>query len=207
MVQKLPTWNKPIQTSVCICSFIHLCYYPCGPLQLSWYGEQLRARRSGDRILVRAIFSVPVPAGPGAHAASCTMGTGTFPGTKRLGRFVEHTPPSSVEVKERVDVNFHSSSVPPWQVIGQLYLYLHLFPSPIFYSAIPSTERPPLKSAPPSRSINLWRYAHPSDIQNTLNAQALPLKYHVNGLTPGRGKTSFSPKLPHRLWGPTHSPT
>jgi len=29
-----------------------------------------------------ARFSTPVPTGPGAHPASCTMGTGSFPGVK-----------------------------------------------------------------------------------------------------------------------------
>jgi hypothetical protein len=36
--------------------------------------------------------------GPGAHPASCTMGTGSFPGVKRPGRGSDHPPPSSPEV-------------------------------------------------------------------------------------------------------------
>jgi hypothetical protein len=35
----------------------------------------LRAGRSGYRIPVRARFSAPVQTGPGAHPATCTMGT------------------------------------------------------------------------------------------------------------------------------------
>jgi hypothetical protein len=31
-----------------------------------------------------------------------TVGTGSFPGVKRPGRYVDHPPPSGVEVKERV---------------------------------------------------------------------------------------------------------
>jgi len=42
----------------------------------------LRAEQSGDRIPVGARFSAPVQTGPGAHPASCTMGTGSFPGIK-----------------------------------------------------------------------------------------------------------------------------
>jgi len=42
--------------------------------------------------------------GPGTDPASCTMGTGYFPGVKRLGRVVYHPPPSSAEVKERVEL-------------------------------------------------------------------------------------------------------
>jgi hypothetical protein len=57
-----------------------------------------------------ARFSVPVQTGPGAHPASCTMGTGSFAGVKRPGRGVGHPPPSSAEVKERVDLYLYS----PW---------------------------------------------------------------------------------------------
>ena len=40
----------------------------------------LWAGRSGDQIPVGARFSAPVQTGPGIHPASCTMGTGSFPG-------------------------------------------------------------------------------------------------------------------------------
>ena len=46
---------------------------------------------AGDRIPVQARFSAPVQTGPGAHPASCTMGTGSFPGVKS-GRGVTLTP-------------------------------------------------------------------------------------------------------------------
>jgi hypothetical protein len=78
----------------------------------------LRAGRSGDRIPVGARFSAPVQTGPGAHPASCTMGTGSFPGVKRPGRGVDHPPPSSAEVKERVKLYFYSPSGPSWPVLG-----------------------------------------------------------------------------------------
>ena len=43
----------------------------------------------------------PVQTGPGAHPASCTVGTGVFPGGKvRAGRAADHSPPSSAEVME-----------------------------------------------------------------------------------------------------------
>ena len=50
--------------------------------QRSRYSDWLRAGRSGDRIPVGARFSAPVQTGPGPHPASCTMGTGSFPGLK-----------------------------------------------------------------------------------------------------------------------------
>jgi len=40
---------------------------------------------------VEARFSAPVQIGPGAHTASCKMGTGSFPGVKS-GRGVTLTP-------------------------------------------------------------------------------------------------------------------
>jgi len=43
---------------------------------------------------------------------------GSFPGVKRPGRGVNHLPPSSTEVKERVELHIYSLSVPPWPVLG-----------------------------------------------------------------------------------------
>ena len=41
-----------------------------------------------------ARFSTPIQTGPGAHSASYTMGTGSFPqGGKRPGRGIDHPPP------------------------------------------------------------------------------------------------------------------
>jgi hypothetical protein len=91
----------------------------CGPRYLSRYSDSLRAGRSGDRISVGARFSAPVHTGPGAHPASYTMGTGSFPRVKRPGRGVNHPPPSSAEVKERVDLYLYSTSGPSWPLIGR----------------------------------------------------------------------------------------
>jgi hypothetical protein len=49
-------------------------------------------------------FSAPVQTGPEAHPASYTMDTGSFPEVKRPGSGVDHPPPSSVEVKKRVEL-------------------------------------------------------------------------------------------------------
>ena len=73
-----------------------------------------------------ASFSVPVQTGPGAHPASCTMGTGPFPGVKQPGRDVDHPPPSSDEVEGRVELYICSPSGPSWPVVGRpLPLPLH----------------------------------------------------------------------------------
>jgi hypothetical protein len=45
-----------------------------------------------------------VHTGPGAHPASYTIGTWSFPGVKQPGRGIGHPPPSSTEVKERVEL-------------------------------------------------------------------------------------------------------
>jgi hypothetical protein len=63
-------------------------------------------------------FSSPIQTGPGAHPASHTMGTGSFPGVKRPGRGVDHPPPSSAEVKGRVQLYLYSPSGPSWPVLG-----------------------------------------------------------------------------------------
>jgi hypothetical protein len=67
---------------------------------------------------VGARFSAPVETGPGAHPASYAMGTESFPGVKRPGRGVDHIPPYSAEVKERVELYLYSTSRPSWPVTG-----------------------------------------------------------------------------------------
>ena len=68
------------------------------------YSDSLRAGRLGDRIPVGARFSAPIQTGPGTYPTSYTRGTGYFPEVKRLGRGVDFPPPSSTEVKERVEL-------------------------------------------------------------------------------------------------------
>ena len=72
----------------------------------SRYGDWLWAERSGDRIPVGSRFHAPVQTCPGAHPASCTRGTASFPVVKRPGRRVDHPPPSSAEVKEGVEIYY-----------------------------------------------------------------------------------------------------
>jgi hypothetical protein len=62
-------------------------------------------------------FFAAVQTGPGDHPASCTIGTGSFPGVKRPGRGVDHPPPSSARVKERVELYLYSPSGPSWPVL------------------------------------------------------------------------------------------
>jgi hypothetical protein len=52
------------------------------------------------------------------YPASCTMGAVSFPGVKRPGFGVDHPPPSSAEVKGRVELNLYSPFGPSWPVLG-----------------------------------------------------------------------------------------
>ena len=67
---------------------------------------------------IGARFSAPVQTGPEAHPTSYTTGTESFPGVNRPGRGVDHPPPSSAEVKERVEVYLYSPFGPLWSILG-----------------------------------------------------------------------------------------
>ena len=66
-----------------------------------------------------ARFSPPVQIGPGAQPASYKMGTESFPGVKRQGLGVDHPPPSTAEVEERVQLCLYSPSGPSCPVLGR----------------------------------------------------------------------------------------
>jgi hypothetical protein len=123
--------------------------------------DSLRAGRSGDRIPVEARFSAPVQTGPGAYPASCTMVTGSFRGVKRPERGVDHPPPSSPEVKERVELYLYSPSGPSWHVLGWTFMrYVQNMTlgssSHTFYNKVTltKTNRPP-KHTTSSQTGNL----------------------------------------------------
>jgi len=63
-------------------------------------------------------FSAPVQTGPGAHPASYIKSTGSFPVVNRPGRGLDHPPPSSADVKERVELYLYSPSGPSWPLLG-----------------------------------------------------------------------------------------
>ena len=69
--------------------------------------------------MVGTRFSAPVQNSSGAHPCPHTMGTGSFPGVKQLGRGVDHPPPSSAEVEGRVELYIFSPSGPSWPVLGR----------------------------------------------------------------------------------------
>ena len=106
-----------------IIKLLHCC---SGPGQSSRYSDSLRVGRSRDRIPVGARFSAPVQTGPGAHPASYTLDTGSFPRTKRQGRGVNHPP----HLAPRLKKEYSYTSIPPLGLRGllqgELYLYICL---------------------------------------------------------------------------------
>jgi hypothetical protein len=58
---------------------------------------------------VGARFSAPIHTGPGAHPASYTVGTRSFPGVKRPGHGVDHPP----HLAPRLKKEFSYTSTPP----------------------------------------------------------------------------------------------
>jgi hypothetical protein len=80
-----------------------------GDINSDW----LRAGRSGDKIPVGARFFAHVQTGPGAHPASCKMGTRSFPGVKRPGRGADHPP--------------LSEPLPPLWAFGSVTGYLYFY--------------------------------------------------------------------------------
>jgi hypothetical protein len=70
---------------------------------------ELRAGRAGDRIPMGARFSEPVQTGPGVHPASCTMGTGSFPGVESgWGVTLTPHPLLVLRSKNRVELYLYS---------------------------------------------------------------------------------------------------
>ena len=65
-----------------------------------------------------ARFSAAFQTGPGANPTSCTMGTGSFPGQSSQGMSLNTHPPSSADVKERVQLYLCFTSGPSWPVLG-----------------------------------------------------------------------------------------
>jgi len=66
---------------------------------------------------MRGRFSAPVQKGTGAHPASCTKGTGSFPVINGPVRGFDHPHSSRAEIKERVEMYLYFPSVHSWPVL------------------------------------------------------------------------------------------
>ena len=61
----------------------------------------------------------------GTHPASYRMGTGSFLGVKKPGHGIDHPPPCSTEVKERVELYLYTPFGPSWPVLGWTLYDIH----------------------------------------------------------------------------------
>jgi hypothetical protein len=93
---------------------------------LLWALLALQAGRFRDWIPVGARFSTPVHTDPGAHPASYKMGTRSFLGVKRPCCAADHPPPSTADVKERVEIYLYSPSGTLWPVLGWIFTLIYL---------------------------------------------------------------------------------
>jgi len=102
-----------------------------GVCQYSSVGLATHYRLNGPGIESRWEKRFPYPSWPALMPAHPTIPycthcvyTGSFPGVKGSEIGVEHPPPSSADVKERVEVHLYYSSGPSWHVTGR---NLHFF--------------------------------------------------------------------------------
>jgi len=130
----------------------------------SRYSNSLRAERSGDRNPVGERFSATVQTGPGLYPVFYKMGTGSFPGVKRLERGVDRTLPSGAEVKERVELYLYPSPPPMGfrgLFQGERYLYRNLS-----RECLPASSKEPTESSVFHR-VPLWFYCNQPLCQTT----------------------------------------
>jgi hypothetical protein len=105
-------------------SFTTLWPVYCEPELLSRHSCSLRAARNGDRILVGRKFSAPVQKCPFGYPVSYTYNDyqDSFSELKRPERGFEQQPPSSSEVKERVELHICFPSGPSRPLIDESYV-------------------------------------------------------------------------------------
>ena len=101
-------YHQLVAQCFCICctQLLHVSA-TCKGCRDSSVGIATRYGLDGPGIESRwwAILSAPVQTGPGAHLASCTMTTGSFPGGKeRPERDADPSSPSSAVGHERVEL-------------------------------------------------------------------------------------------------------
>jgi hypothetical protein len=105
--------------------------------QRSRHSASLLAGRSEVRKLVGAISRNRLERSR-AHPASFTMDTGSIPVVTRPERGVNHPPPSSTEVKERVELCLYSLA----SLHGRLHSELYLLPLPTSPRLCPAAALP-----------------------------------------------------------------
>ena len=109
--------------------YIYIYIYIRGPVISVGLATELRAERSGIESRWGRDFP-PVQIGPGAHPASCKMGTGSFPGEK-CGRSVLLTPHPLLVPRSWKSRAIHLPTL--WATTGLkrehftfIYIYIHI---------------------------------------------------------------------------------
>ena len=77
---------------------------------------------------VKALFNITLPFMPapwGPPSLLCNRYRVSFPGVKLPGSGANHPPPSSAEVKERIELYLYSPSGPLWHVLGRTLFLLY----------------------------------------------------------------------------------
>jgi hypothetical protein len=91
--------------------------------------DSLRVERSWDQIPVGSRFFCSRPDRPwGPHSLLYNGYRVFFLGVKRPGRGPNHAPPSSAEVKARVELHLYCCSGPSWPVVGLILPLIYLLP-------------------------------------------------------------------------------
>jgi len=103
-------------TSVIISELICLLCLYCGPEWLSCIAAHYWLDCTGIESQWGVRFTAPAQTGPRVHPAYLYNGYWVFPEGKaaRVWRCVGHSPPSSAEVKERIELYIYSPSEPLW---------------------------------------------------------------------------------------------
>jgi hypothetical protein len=92
-----------------------------GPAKHSRYSVSLRARRAGDRISVGGEIFRTRPYRPWGPSSLLYTGYRVYsPEVKRPGCGVDHPPPSSAEIKVRVDLYLYSPYGSSWPVLRRI---------------------------------------------------------------------------------------
>ena len=101
-----------VYKTYCVCIYIYI--YSVGPLYIWGRDSVVGIETRGWTVLEGTR-----PDRPGAHPASYTMGTGSFPGVKRPGRGVDHPLHLAPRLKkERVELYLYSPSGSSCSVLG-----------------------------------------------------------------------------------------
>ena len=82
--------------------YVHINTFLCGPGSVVGIATGYGLDGPGIESRPGTRISAPVQTGPGAHPASCTVGTGSFPGVEAAGAWDWPPPTSSAKVLEKV---------------------------------------------------------------------------------------------------------